>query len=1247
MVRSVSACVAGAMGHGDPQVDALPEVRDVEDVLTCHSLPAVQGVPMLSHGQKIPVSQDVQSFSWLAYVQNIWATQEEEKTRALPDVRNTALVPDVRNTALLPDARSSLPPHGITPCSRGLQPPSFRCRRWLCLHGFLPKMLVLLGILLIVCPALGLKCRSYETISMGASGHHAIRHSRSHRHSHRSQALGEIVPRLDMEVEVGQELEVYCNFNSSELANANVSFRTLSRQAGYETLDVERVNASTIKTTLSRSAPDEFKLSCSYREDGSNKWTTACLKNVDFGYAPLPLEDFGCVSPNWSYLNCSWRRPLNPINTNYTFYFFVRNLVQLSPIEGVSQRQNWFKLESDRNYGTRANVTILITASNSLGVRNFTHDVDVYSVVVPSPPPWVNATEVGVAGASLTWQLDHRMDAFPAPLLQELAWRVLPSFSWTKTVSPATYVEVTTPAGAVEKHVYHAHVPLPYKHVPYELRVRLHTGQGPVRDDFWSQPAFVRVTTLSARPELNVSVDPSSYETHDYIESRDVFVYWRQLDPLHENGPDFHYRVLATADPPAASPSPSPVIAYRTYAKFPQMAKNVSYSFEITAVNDVGAAPAHSVVLVPPTSLTPDVPEVFTVIKYKTEQDRLLYRLMWKPPLQLGTEHSPVGTDPVVSYTFFWCPKPTFDLRCEEDLQWESTGQNLESYRVRDQNLHHSLGAGALGLLYERNMTDLPQNRQFGIAAIAASGMSSGIKWATCSVPYDDSPPAPRAPSADCLSSRSVKLSWNFECPDKSAVPLYVRISFCETGPAASPDAARCDTNVTVEERPLTGPAVIDGLRPSSTVMFYLSVVSVVGTSRDSVPVRLTLPEDVPEGPPQSLAVTSRTNTSLTLQWTSPLDVTTNGQLVAYQVTTSPPSGVVRVAGRDTQVVLRDLRPYQAYQVLVVACTRAGCAVNHSAVAGATTRPGLPEKVEQLSVSRRDGRMSWAYTPDLCHSASCSFDVIVVNNDTVHSYTGIREHALSLRGLNLTCVSGQPLNVSVRATGVDDLGAPLHGPWHVKEEPCVVSVVTSLEWWIVAIVVAVGILITVAIFVVTKCGLSAIREIMTAPNLPDFKSGDLKSIGEKKVKPDLPPTGPASSQQALFNPAYTSLHLPSPVTRCPPQQDLFDEGKRMPLLSQSSVNSETEGPEEASERHERNPSGDSSRGGSSEADSALASTAEAQDSASQQDSASASSQDSAHSSLRQGRDLWPPVGTVRQRSPGPYVLHGEHDGDLE
>jgi hypothetical protein len=49
---------------------------------------------------------------------------------------------------------------------------------------------------------------------------------------------------------------------------------------------------------------------------------------------------------------------------------------------------------------------------------------------------------------------------------------------------------------------------------------------------------------------------------------------------------------------------------------------------------------------------------------------------------------------------------------------------------------------------------------------------------------------------------------------------------------------------VTVEERPLTGPAIIDGLRPSSTVMFYLAVVSVVGTSRDSVPVRLTLPED-------------------------------------------------------------------------------------------------------------------------------------------------------------------------------------------------------------------------------------------------------------------------------------------------------------------------------------------------------------------------------------------------------------------
>jgi hypothetical protein len=83
--------------------------------------------------------------------------------------------------------------------------------------------------------------------------------------------------------------------------------------------------------------------------------------------------------------------------------------------------------------------------------------------------------------------------------------------------------------------------------------------------------------------------------------------------------------------------------------------------------------------------------------------------------------------------------------------------------------MHHSLGAGALGLLYEKNMTNLPQNRQFGIAAVTASGASSGIKWATCSVPYDDSPPAPRAPSADCL--------WVFTIPcylNAITVPCFI-----------------------------------------------------------------------------------------------------------------------------------------------------------------------------------------------------------------------------------------------------------------------------------------------------------------------------------------------------------------------------------------------------------------------------------------------------------------------------------------
>ncbi|KAF2352895.1 Fibronectin type III [Trinorchestia longiramus] len=433
---------------------------------------------------------------------------------------------------------------------------------------------------------------------------------------------------------------------------------------------------------------------------------------------------------------------------------------------------------------------------------------------------------------------------------------------------------------------------------------------------------------------------------------------------------------------------------------------------------------------------------------------------------------------------------------------------------------------------------------------------------------------------------------------------------------------------VTVKESPLSEHTEITGLRPSSSMIFSLSVVSVVGTSRNSLPVGLQLPEDVPGGPPLSLSVESASNVSLSLSWKPPLAAVTNGELTHYIVSTQPPSKQVTVPAPLTQVTVSHLSPFTWYRVMVYACTRPGCATDHPAIKSAHTLPGLPSAVDLFSLNSIDGEISWAFPDENCHSSACSFDVRIASNSSSISITGLQENSLSLEEHNITCEDKTSLNVSVRAVGTDANNSLLHGPWNSREGPCTVAAVTFVPWWIWLLVVA-GVLVPFVCFVCAKCGFSVFLEMTGPVKVPDLKSGELKNSSQNKLKPDTMNTGPTSGQ-VLFNPPYASLPNMAPTRSAHP----FDIGKRMPLLSQSSVNSEMDNTEDSGDRNLSGNSPRSSSGGLSDVDSALASIADGQD------SASASSQDSANICLRQNSEVWPPV-SVRQRSPGPYVLHGQ------
>ena len=103
----------------------------------------------------------------------------------------------------------------------------------------------------------------------------------------------------------------------------------------------------------------------------------------------------------------------------------------------------------------------------------------------------------------------------------------------------------------------------------------------------------------------------------------------------------------------------------------------------------------------------PDVPERFTVIDY----DHGLFELSWIAPKSKFQD--------VTHYTLFWCnnikPHP---FTCTGNISWTVVDRMVTAHNI--------------------TLLDKQQYYQFAIAANTPTS-SSGMVWATCSVPYNGS----------------------------------------------------------------------------------------------------------------------------------------------------------------------------------------------------------------------------------------------------------------------------------------------------------------------------------------------------------------------------------------------------------------------------------------------------------------------------------------------------------------------------
>ena len=61
--------------------------------------------------------------------------------------------------------------------------------------------------------------------------------------------------------------------------------------------------------------------------------------NLTHSVPPLAVENFKCISENWSNLNCTWDEPYNPVKTEYSLHYaepggrFRSVLTTVSPLQ--------------------------------------------------------------------------------------------------------------------------------------------------------------------------------------------------------------------------------------------------------------------------------------------------------------------------------------------------------------------------------------------------------------------------------------------------------------------------------------------------------------------------------------------------------------------------------------------------------------------------------------------------------------------------------------------------------------------------------------------------------------------------------------------------------------------------------------------------------------------------------------------------------------------------------------------------
>lgn len=919
---------------------------------------------------------------------------------------------------------------------------------------------------------------------------------------------GTIYPQGDIIIEVGSPYEAYCLFNPEEVHVDDVYFEaTDSNRKISHTV----VNSSAISVQVPNDKAANYNLRC-LQGNGS----FICQRTVYVGYKPQDVENFTCLSKNWQSLNCSWDVPENPVKVTYNFTYVIPGYQKLRDCpRNMTDGQNWCYWVGGDFHDKRRYWSMIFTANNSLTQDpvEFRHDIDLYATVLPNMPSRFGVGVLGPREVILQWELPHPIDVFTeGNVTHQVKFRIKPFRNMFQN-SPWEMVGLwEEKPERFKRKTYNKTIRNLQPYTEYEFMVRLHTGSGPIREEMWSEPARMTKRTDAARPTVAPLTTLGMFEVEETKLHRDVYVNWKTVDPLEENGPNFTYEVrILDGDGRSVS---TPVMTRNGYTKFSKLDNDITYRFEIRPKNSEGLPEDDDVkaeVIVPRKAALISIPKYFKVIAY-LGNDTTTYMARWRLPEVFRASQN------IETVTLYWCKQSEYENRCQNKISWKI---------IEDPNS------------YVHNLTDYDTSTRymFGIS-VNSNNSSSGIKWSGCIAKHGVQQPALEKFNYTYVSSTEVKLKWDLDCKAEAAQPKAFNISYC----IAAESAEECLEPEIYEE--VDGESTIQhtvkNLHPYRHYLFYIATISDLGLGKWSKYRRVMTKPSKPSGPPRNLTLVGRGQTWISLAWDPPLESERNGEINSYLIKHEIKNshGFAPIKRNVHEFNFTNLDPFTEYHFEVFPCTKvnveSACSEMYSAKIDVKTKIGVPGKIDSFQYN--PPWLNWDL--EECNGPNCSYLLQYTINDTTSSYDiPVDQDSVSLKDLNITCpVQQGDIPVTLRATSIDEEGDRLLGPTKEMKIRCPSK---GLALWIILAIGGMCVIITLIFITIFTYGREKVKEFIARVTLDvilpsGLEPQDQSPDGKKKRYAKMPrskdcittPTLPLkpSEEQDLIKPGNERQH---------------------------------------------------------------------------------------------------------------------------